>query len=585
MDKQEKKNKKAKKSVLLSKISMIKKLVILIAIPVFVCILSISCLQLFARSTQKKIDILTSKLFETETVLLEADKDMYQILVAYRDLEDATTAEQTEKAQKSWDKNINDVNKRLTSAQEIFEELKPIYKEQMTFHDDEEELPDATYEELIGIYNNKIASWLDTPDDIELFEEVRETVNSLAKIAEKLRILEVDSFYSITVSVKNIQFTVLVIMLIITVFIAAAIIRYIRNNTRNIVNCITKIAALDITENSIDMSGAKDEFGIIYQKTEEMRSVLSDIVSKTQTTASEANSSIVHTRESMQNLDEYVQKTQNISTDNVNQANQMSSILSQVVSNVKSTQETVQVASQILDEGIQITRETEDKANNLKNNVVSASQKTDELRRTIVTELKKSIEECKQINQIDELSNTILQVTEQTNLLSLNAAIESARAGEAGKGFAVVANQIRTLAENSKEAATEIQRVTENITTMVGKLTDSSEQLVAFITNQVVNDYEMMQQAGATYEDDTKAIRDIIERFKKEFNKVLVGMESVEGKILEVEKDSEIEVSNNDEVFKYLSDTMNVSHDVLCKAQEMEVLMNELSKEIGKFNL
>ena len=67
----------------------------------------------------------------------------------------------------------------------------------------------------------------------------------------------------------------------------------------------------------------------------------------------------------------------------------------------------------------------------------------------------------KAVKNIDVLTESILQITEQTNLLSLNASIEAARAGAAGKGFAVVADEIRKLAENSRHAANKIQNVTD----------------------------------------------------------------------------------------------------------------------------
>lgn len=69
------------------------------------------------------------------------------------------------------------------------------------------------------------------------------------------------------------------------------------------------------------------------------------------------------------------------------------------------------------------------------------------------------------------LADSILAITGQTNLLALNASIEAARAGEAGKGFAVVAEEIRVLAEQSKDAVANIQAVTENVDNAVGNLT------------------------------------------------------------------------------------------------------------------
>ena len=75
----------------------------------------------------------------------------------------------------------------------------------------------------------------------------------------------------------------------------------------------------------------------------------------------------------------------------------------------------------------------------------------------------RAIEEGKIVKEIEVMAETIEEISEQTNLLALNAAIESQRAGEAGKGFAVVAEEVRTLAEASKDAVVSIKETIKKV--------------------------------------------------------------------------------------------------------------------------
>ena len=92
----------------------------------------------------------------------------------------------------------------------------------------------------------------------------------------------------------------------------------------------------------------------------------------------------------------------------------------------------------------------------------------------------------KQVNAINEAISVIDQIAFQTNILSLNAAVEAATAGEAGKGFAVVAQEVRNLAARSAEAAKEIKTIVENATR---KADDGKE-----IANNMINGYVKLNE-------------------------------------------------------------------------------------------
>ena len=118
-----------------------------------------------------------------------------------------------------------------------------------------------------------------------------------------------------------------------------------------------------------------------------------------------------------------------------------------------------------------------------------------------------AIEKLKSLTKINELASEILSIAGKTNLLSLNASIEAARAGEAGKGFAVVADEIRVLADNSRDTASSIQSISDDVTRAVKQLAESSVNLV-----------ESMTQIQAETENNQKIslqLRSEVNRFKK----------------------------------------------------------------------
>ncbi len=124
-------------------------------------------------------------------------------------------------------------------------------------------------------------------------------------------------------------------------------------------------------------------------------------------------------------------------------------------------------------------------------------------------EMERAIEDSKRVGEINTLTEEILSISSQTNLLALNASIEAARAGEAGKGFAVVAEQIRNLADNSRQAVDKIRQVTEGVVDNVSFLSETSGRLLEFMTGKVIEDYKGMTELAGMYERDAGFYSDI----------------------------------------------------------------------------
>ena len=132
--------------------------------------------------------------------------------------------------------------------------------------------------------------------------------------------------------------------------------------------------------------------------------------------------------------------------------------------------------------------------------------------------LEESVKESEQVNQIGDLTNEILDIASQTNLLALNASIEAARAGEAGKGFAVVADEISTLAADSRDTAGNIQEISAKVTTAVKTLSDNAVQVIDFINQNVLADYDAFVDTGAKYENTATMIEEMLATFTEKAN-------------------------------------------------------------------
>jgi methyl-accepting chemotaxis protein len=170
---------------------------------------------------------------------------------------------------------------------------------------------------------------------------------------------------------------------------------------------------------------------------------------------------------------------------------------------IESAVETVAVKAQ---EGASSANEISKKAIALKKSSLELQADADQTRLNIKSVMDEALAKTKEVEKIKTLAEAILQISSQTNLLALNAAIESARAGEAGKGFSVVAEEIRKLAENSKDTVTEIQDTLGVIFEAVDNLAGAARQTLDYIETKVVDSYKESVLVGENYNQDAQYI-------------------------------------------------------------------------------
>ncbi len=236
------------------------------------------------------------------------------------------------------------------------------------------------------------------------------------------------------------------------------------------------------------------------------------------------------------------------------------------------------VMHDMTEEGNEASLSIKGEADAIKEAAAHKKEETGTRMQQLTTVLEGSVQDAEKVSLINELTNDILEIADETNLLSLNASIEAARAGEAGRGFAVVASEISNLAENSRQTAGKIQNISTEVTAAVKNLSENAMQVVDFINTTVLADYDAFVETGSKYEFTSDIIAGLLNGFMSsadELNTIVANMsDSVEEIISAVEESSraiETSAENSSEIvteFTEIGEAMEENSEVAFRLDE-----------------
>lgn len=195
------------------------------------------------------------------------------------------------------------------------------------------------------------------------------------------------------------------------------------------------------------------------------------------------------------------------------------------------------------------------------------------------------IEKSKAVEEISLLTANIISITEQTNLLSLNASIEAARAGEAGRGFAVVADEIGKLATNSAETAAQIQRVSTEVVGAVNELAEKAEAMLTFLDETAMNGYEKLLETSESYQEDVGNMNQMMQAFADESVEVKQSIDKMKEAIAAVSIAVEESAKGVTNVTEMSVDLTSSVGDIGNEANSNMSIANQLNTEVSKFKL
>lgn len=252
--------------------------------------------------------------------------------------------------------------------------------------------------------------------------------------------------------------------------------------------------------------------------------------------------------------------------DNIGNMNSETDIIDSAVINIKEQTQTVQQSSKSMSEKLY--------------NMHDSTVKMDGGIATISERIKKVSDV---VDRGGDIIAVIEEISGQTNLLSLNASIEAARAGEAGKGFAVVAEEIRSLADNSRETASNIQKISELVTAAVNKLASEASKMLEFVNSDVVQDYDNFVNIIVQYEQDANEMNGILTGFAEQVAAMAGTMEVMNQGIGNISVTVDESARSISGVADDSSQLVNAITLIQEQAEDNREISKQLAEEVKRF--
>lgn len=398
-------------------------------------------------------------------------------------------------------------------------------------------------------------------------------------------VVDVQKEVNDVLTTKRTQLLVIgVIILIISLFVIAQTSRSIHDSILIVVDAMAKLSLGDFSCRQTDkLLQRKDEFGEMFRDMENMRIAVNSLLNNVKSEVENVSGNMGYISEEVRvlngNIEDVSATTQELAAS--------MEVTSNSAADISNSTDEIEKAAQNIAERAQTAATQATDIHVRAENTIKMTDENKNKISTVLEEIEESLEislqEIKVADQINVLAEAIMSITAQTNLLALNASIEAARAGEAGRGFSVVADEIRQLAEQSKDAVVNIQNVTGKVNDAITKLSGDSNRLLEFVKEDVQNAFVMFGEMGTHYNNDASDINDMVMDFTAVAEELLSSVKTVMESIHSI-SDSAKEGANGTNIIAVDIVGINEkSNDIVMKAEDVSHSTAILKTGIEKF--
>lgn len=438
-------------------------------------------------------------------------------------------------------------------------------------------------EKLIGTNDWENAKRVALNDAMPVSREIRNLANLLVDNEKKL--MEAETLQNSEL-VEQIRNTIKIISL---VAIASAIVvgfwlsRHISKPIVQLTAAAERVAAGDLTV-AIGRVKNRDELGKLAQAFGQMvknlRTLVTEVVGNAQQVAASSEQLTASAEQTTQATNQIASAIQGVAHGAEVQGRSVEDSVRLITEMNLGVQRVAQTAANVAGVSVETSKETE-RGNEMIHRVIDQMQTiSDAVGQT--DQVVKRLEQ--RSKQIDEIIQVITGISDQTNLLALNAAIEAARAGEHGRGFAVVADEVRKLAEQSKNSAEQIANLIREIQS------DTSHAVAAMEQGQkeVAAGREIVEETGAGFQRIFHAVEQTsaqIQEVTAVAEEMTASSEQIKASIEEMARIAEESAANSQNVASVSEEQLASMQEIAASAGALEKMAEELRTLVSRFRV